>query len=74
MKEFEKFNPEGLTRQQFLHALQTPALINAAIKRDRCLICCRTKVNEAGICDVCYAELSEKENELVVRWLRGAMP
>lgn len=70
----DRFNPEGIPRNRFIHALETPSIVQAAIKRNSCLLCRRSGVNSAGICEICTAQLSGKENDLVQKWLRGAMP
>lgn len=39
-----------------------------------CLLCRRRGVNDAGVCDVCNASLTEEELRLVEKWLRGTGP
>lgn len=69
----ERANAEGISREKFIHALETPSIVRAAVRRNMCMLCRRTPVNAAGICEVCTTQLSEAENRLVVQWLREAM-
>jgi hypothetical protein len=45
-----------------------------AIKEDACLLCRSKGVNEAALCDACYALLDEEELKLAERWLSGIGP
>lgn len=48
--------------------------VNKAIKENACLLCRAQNVNEAGLCDTCYALLDDKELKVAERWLAGVGP
>jgi hypothetical protein len=49
-------------------------LVNKAIKEDACLLCRTGGVNEAALCDACYALLNDDELRAAERWLSGVGP
>ncbi len=55
-------------------ALKTPRIVLQAVRTDSCLVCRGPKVNEAGICPLCWPMLSEEELKLAERWLNGSGP
>ncbi len=66
-----RFNSEGIPRDQLAYALTRSDYVAFARKLDRCMLCCRVKVNEAGVCDYCWSLLTEKELQLAERWTGG---
>ena len=50
------------------------SIVANARKIDSCLLCRRREVNEAGLCNYCWATLSESELDVAVKWTHGAMP
>lgn len=70
----DRLNEEGVPRDQLLAALKRPDLVEFARKHDRCMVCGRKRVNEAGVCPGCYATLGDAELKIAERWLAGAMP
>jgi hypothetical protein len=69
-----RFNSEGIPRDQLGWALAQPKFVLNARKINACLLCRRNHVNEAGLCEVCWALLSDEELALATRWTSGAMP
>lgn len=70
----ERWNPEAIPRHQLKFALTNPSYVKSARKVDSCLLCRNPKVNEAGLCDVCWSVLSDSELKLALRWLTGEAP
>jgi hypothetical protein len=69
-----RLNSEGIPREELMLALRTPRLVKEARRIDSCLLCRNPRVNEAGLCDVCYGMLDGAEARLVGRWLSGEGP
>ena len=69
-----RLNSEGVPREHLKLVLRDRRTVNAARKIDRCLLCRRPGVNEAGLCGVCWAALDEEELALAQRWLSGQGP
>jgi hypothetical protein len=70
----ERLNSEGILRSDLKWALTQKRIVATARKLNSCLLCRRIGVNEAGICDVCHATLTEEEQVLVEKWMRGTGP
>lgn len=70
----ERVNSEGILRRDLAWALTQRRMVALARRIDRCLLCRRERVNEAGLCDVCHATLTEEELRLVEMWMRGTGP
>jgi hypothetical protein len=70
----ERVNSQGIPRRQLLWALKQPRHVKKAIKEDACLLCRANGVNEAALCDTCYALLNEPELSAAERWLSGVGP
>lgn len=71
----ERLNSEGIPRHQLKFALSRPAMVRSARKTDSCLLCRRSGVNEAGICDLCLPLIQNPEEiTLIERWLTGEGP
>jgi hypothetical protein len=74
LPEVERLNEEGILRADLMWALTQRRMVYTARRINRCLLCRRAGVNEAGVCDVCNACLTEDEQRLVEGWLRGTGP
>jgi len=70
----ERLNSEGILRSELIWALTQRRIVLTARRMNSCLLCRRTGVNEGGVCDVCYAGLTEDELELIEKWRRGTGP
>lgn len=70
----QRMNSEGILRDDLAWALTQTRIVATARRIDRCLLCRRAHVNEAGLCAVCLATLDEPEIALVERWTRGTGP
>jgi hypothetical protein len=70
----DRINSTGLKREELVWALTQTAVVKSARDRDACLLCRHGKVNEAGLCAVCYSLLSDEERPLARRWLAGDGP
>lgn len=70
----ERWNSEGLPRDSLAWALRQARFVMAARAEDRCLLCRREEVNEAGLCRPCMALLDDEELDLATRWLSGVAP
>jgi len=70
----ERLNSEGIPRHHLLFALKDRRTVMAARRIDRCLLCRRSSVNEAGLCEVCWTLLSDEELRQGERWLAGVGP
>lgn len=73
-REMDRLNPEGIPRDQLIFTLKQPRRVRDARRIDACLLCRRSRVNEAGICEVCYAMLDGEELQLVNRWMSIGSP
>jgi len=71
----ERLNSEGISRDQLRYVLTQRRLVQTARRIDSCLLCRRSGVNEAGLCDVCYSLLDDPEEQAIAhRWLTGEGP
>ena len=70
----DRLNEEGIPRDRLVWALKRADLVRDARRRNRCLVCARGRVNESGLCEGCYSNLSTEELGLAERWLGGALP
>ena len=70
----DRINGEGIRRQDLKFALTQARLVFDARRIDRCLLCRRTQVNEAGLCLVCWSSLEDDELSLAQRWTLGVAP
>lgn len=70
----DRLHPEGIPRDQLIWVLTQSRLVRTAVRLDTCLLCCNHRVNEAGLCDICYCLLNDAELVLAERWLAGATP
>lgn len=70
----ERLNSEGLPRWKLVWALGQPRLVAKARAMNRCLLCRKSQVNEAALCDSCTAVLDDEELRLVERWMGGVGP
>lgn len=67
----ERVNSTGLPRKDLLWALEQPRMVKLARQTDSCLLCRESRVNEAGLCRICYSLLDDREIALARRWLQG---
>ena len=70
----ERLNSEGIFRSDLLFVLGQSDRVRTARRIDACLLCRRKRVNESGLCDVCYTQLDGAELRLANRWLSGEGP
>lgn len=70
----ERHNSEGILRKDLKIALRDRRQVLTARRIDSCLLCRRPRVNESGLCDVCYGMLEGEELDLACRWLSGEGP
>ena len=70
----EKLNEEGLPRHRLLWAMRRGDFVREARRLDQCLLCRARRVNEAGLCDLCYSMLATDELRWAEKWLAGVMP
>jgi len=70
----DRVNSHGIPRHQLLWSLGQVKHVNKARREDSCLLCCTKRVNEAGLCDVCYALLDDEELKAAEKWLSGVGP
>lgn len=69
-----RINSEGLPRDELIWALTQPELIRQSRRIDSCLLCRRPRVNEAALCDCCWATLDDEELRHAARWTMGIRP
>jgi len=69
-----RWNAEGILRDQLTWALQVKHVVPEFRRRGKCMLCQRPDVNEAGLCIYCMAILDEPEHTLARRWITGAAP
>lgn len=69
-----RWNSEGMPRHEILWALSQPRIVKKAIRESSCLICCNSKINEAGLCDICWATLDDQELNIATKWVAGSGP
>jgi len=69
-----RVNSEGIKREDLAMTLRDHHRVRMARRIDACLICRRPRVNEAGLCDVCYGMIEGVELELATCWMRGTIP
>ncbi|QYK54142.1 MAG: hypothetical protein KF824_04415 [Fimbriimonadaceae bacterium] len=70
----DRLHPEGVERSQLAWVLTQARFVKVAVRIDQCLLCRNKSVNEAGLCDVCFTFLDDKETELALRWTSGVAP
>ena len=57
-----------------MFALRDDKTVRTARRIDACLLCRKSGVNEAGLCQVCWALLNDDELKQGERWLTGVGP
>ena len=70
----DRVNSQGIPRKQLLWTLTQHRHVLKAVKEDACLLCRTKGVNEAGLCDTCYALLNDEEIRLAEKWMSGVGP
>ena len=70
----DRLNPEGIPRNQLHFVLTQPGRVREARRIDKCLLCRRSRVNDAGLCEVCYSMLDGEEQRIATRWTTGGAP
>lgn len=74
MGQVERLNPEGIPRQDLKWVLTQERLVREARKIDSCLMCKADRINEAALCQVCWALLDDDELRSAQRWTMGVAP
>jgi len=69
-----RINSEGIERSKLVWVLSQATFVLAARRIDSCLLCRRHHVNEAALCDYCWATLDERELEAATKWTLGVRP
>ena len=72
--EVERPNSAGVSPDELDFVLRDRRMVWMARRINACLLCRRPGVNEAGLCDICYALLGEELFTLAGRWLTGQGP
>lgn len=67
----DRINSEGIPRHLLAIMLKEPDVVRVAVKQDACLLCRNGKVNEAGLCQVCFTMLTDEEIKLAEAWTSG---
>jgi hypothetical protein len=70
----ERYNSEGIPRDKLVVALRDRRLVAEARRVGFCILCRRSPVNEAGLCEICYSGLDGEELRLATTWTSGAGP
>lgn len=70
----ERWNSEGIPRDQLMFILRQGFAVKTAIRIQKCMLCRASGVNEAGICHMCMAFLSDEESRLVEKFMNGMEP
>jgi len=70
----ERWNSEGIRRDDLSWALSSKHIVPNYRKIDSCMLCRAKGVNEAGLCQICYAMLEPPELQLAERWMNGQGP
>lgn len=70
----DRVNSQGIPRQRLIWTLAQVKIVKKAIKEDSCLLCRAKGVNDAALCEVCYALLDEAEFKAADCWLSGVGP
>lgn len=65
----DRLNSEGISRRDLTFVLCQARMVATARRLRSCLLCRNGPVNEAGLCDSCYALLNDEEFRLAQRWL-----
>ncbi|HWP30983.1 MAG TPA: hypothetical protein VNK96_04540 [Fimbriimonadales bacterium] len=68
-----RYNSEGVRREDLLRAIRNPRQVCLAREIDRCMLCRSPKVNLVGLCEGCFANLTEQEVEAARPWLEGKL-
>lgn len=69
-----RINSEGIPRDDLIWAWSRPDIVRQARRTDSCLLCRRPHVNEAALCDCCWATLDDNELRHATRWTMGMRP
>lgn len=64
-------NSQGILREDLLWCLQDGQLVRRAVREGRCLLCCAERVNAAGLCEGCNANLTDEEWNAAAAWIEG---
>jgi len=71
MRVVERWNSEGIPRDQLMWALTQRPVIRSFRKLDSCMLCRRKGVNEAALCEACFSMLDGIEFDSAQQWLSG---
>lgn len=66
-----RWNSQGIAREDLLFYLQQEEFVRLAVIRSKCLLCCNGPVNKAGLCDGCFANLTDEEWQVARKWVEG---
>lgn len=70
----DRHNSEGIPRSHLTVALKDRRQVLEARRFDTCMLCRRHRVNDSGLCEVCYSTLEGEEFKLACRWISGVGP
>lgn len=70
----DRLNSEGIPRHLLTVALKDRRQVLQARRFDKCMLCRRGRVNDSGLCEVCYGSLDGEEFRLAAIWTSGVGP
>jgi hypothetical protein len=70
----DRLNSEGIPRYQLTVALKDRHQVMRARRFDICMLCRRQRVNDSGLCEICYSSLDGEEFRLAASWISGVGP
>ncbi|MCE9559907.1 MAG: hypothetical protein K8R88_13280 [Armatimonadetes bacterium] len=69
-----RWNAEGVHLKDLPYALSRVDIVSLYRNMNRCMLCMRVGVNEAGVCGVCYSMLDGEPLKAVLEWTMGKRP
>lgn len=62
-------NSQGILRRDLSWHLREGSRVRQAVLEDRCMLCQSDRVNRAGLCEGCAANLTDEEWEAAKEWI-----
>lgn len=66
-----RFNSEAIDREDLILAMKSGEPVRLAVARDQCMLCKSDRVNAVGLCEGCFANLTDDELEAARPWIEG---
>ncbi|MCW5946373.1 MAG: hypothetical protein KIT74_05015 [Fimbriimonadales bacterium] len=66
-----RFNSEAIDREDLILAFRKGDPVRLAKAKGHCMLCKGSPVNDAGLCEGCFANLTDEEWNEARHWIEG---